>query len=166
MAGAELVGWTSTQRTTVDGAVESEQRVLVNTRLVERTVDGASRLADCYWDELTGFARLLIFAHRHPGGVEVRLLHRGPILLALGPLEAAISDSTTAASHAILSGLLVRRGGGRISFEQVEGDPIELRSSITGFYPRRGPLYGLVQRKLHVVVGRRYFRRLIGGEPA
>jgi hypothetical protein len=166
MTGAELVGWTSTQRTAVDGAVESEQRVLVDVRLVERTEDGARRLADCYWDELIGFGRRLISARRHPGGVEVRLLRRGPILLALGPLEAAISDSTTAASHAILSGLLVRRGGGRISFEQVEGDPIELRSRITGFYPRRGPFYGLVQGKLHIAVGRRYFRRLIGGEPA
>ena len=59
--------------------------------------------------------------------------------LALGPVETEVSPTLTAAGHPILRGLLVRRSGGRISFEQVEGDPVLLRSRISGFHPRRGP---------------------------
>jgi hypothetical protein len=166
MTRAELAGWGSWRRIATDGAVDSEQRVLVGAAVVERNEDGARRLAASYWDELNGFGRRLFSTREHSGGVDVRLLRSGPVLLALGPVETEISRTTTAASHPILGGLLVRRRGGRISFEQLEGEPIELRSRISGFYPRRGPFYGLVQWKLHVAVSRRYFRRLIGGEPA
>ena len=120
-----------------------------------------------YWDALNGFGRRLFIAREHSGGVDVRVLRGGPVLLALGPVETEISRTTIAAlATRSCGGLLVRRRGGRISFEQLEGEPIELRSRISGFYPRRGPFYGLVQWKLHVAVSRRYFRRLIGGEPA
>jgi hypothetical protein len=166
MTRAELAGWGSWRRIATDGAVDSEQRVLVGAAVVERNEDGARRLAASYWDELNGFGRRLFSTREHSGGVDVRLLRSGPVLLALGPVETEISRTTTAASHPILGGLLVRRRGGRISFEQLEGEPTELRSRISGFYPRRGPFYGLVQWKLHVAVSRRYFRRLIGGEPA
>jgi hypothetical protein len=166
VARAELAGWGSWRRIGADGAVDSEQRVQVDAAVVGRSEGGARRLAASYWDELNGFGRRLFSARQHPGGVDVRFLRSGPVLLALGPVETEISGTAIAASHPILGGLLVRRRGGRISFEQLEREPIELRSRISGFYPRRGPFYGLVQWKLHVAVSRRYFRRLIGGEPA
>ena len=166
MARTELAGWGSWRRIATDGAIDSEQRVLVDPAVVERSENGARRLATSYWDALNGFGGRLFNAREHSGGVDVRVLRGGPVLLALGPVETEISRTTIAASHTIIGGLLVRRRGGRISFEQLEGEPIELRSRISGFYPRRGPFYGLVQWKLHVAVSRRYFRRLIRGEPA
>lgn len=166
MTRAELAGWGSWRRIATDGAIDSEQRVLVDAGVVERSEDGARRLAASYWDELNGFGRRLFSVREHSGGVDVRVLGSGPVLLALGPAETEISRTTIAASHAILGGLLVRRPGGRISFEQLETEPTELRSRISGFYPRRGPFYRVVQWKLHVAVSRRYFRRLIGGVPA
>ena len=163
MARADLVGWTSTQAVGADGAVESEQRVVSTAPVVERTEDGARRLAASYWRELGRFAGPLFSAREHSVGVEVRFLGRGPVLLALGAVETELSPRTASASHAIIGGVLVRRRGGRIIFEQVDGDPVQLRSRIIGFHPRRGPFYGLVQRKVHEAVSRRYFQRLLRG---
>lgn len=160
----QLAGWSSTRRSWGDGLVESEQRVTVGRPVVERSEQGARMLAVAYWQELRRFGRGLLAVREHPGGVEVRLLGRRPVVLALGPLETRLTEAATAAAHPILGGLLVRRAGGQISFEQVEGEPTELCSRIIGFSPRRGPFYRLVQWKLHVAVSRRYFRRLLGGD--
>jgi hypothetical protein len=162
---AKLVGWASTQRVSADGSVESEQRVALDVPVVERTEEGAARLASRYWAELRRFGYGVLSVLEHDGGVEIRLLPRGPRLLVLGPAETTVTPAATSVSHSILGGVLVRRRGGRISFEQAEGEPAELRSRITGFYPRRGPFYRLVQRKLHVAVSRRYFRRQAGSRP-
>ena len=138
MARAELAGWGSWRRIATDGTIDSEQRVLVDAAVVERSENGARRLATSYWDALNGWPPPVLCSRalrrsRRQG-------HRGgPVLLALGPVETEISRTNIAASHTIVGGLLVRRGGGRISFEQLEGEPIELRSRISGFYPRRGP---------------------------
>ena len=164
MATSHLQGWASTRRITADGAIESEQRITLDGPVVERSTEGARRLASRYWAELARFGRGLLSVRQHDGGVDVRVLRRGPVVLALGPVETEVSPTLTAAGHPILRGLLVRRSGGRISFEQVEGDPVLLRSRISGFHPRRGPFYALVQWNLHLAVSRRYFRRLIGGE--
>jgi hypothetical protein len=164
MASPHLDGWSSTRRITAEGAVESEQRVTLDRPVVERSTEGARRLATRYWAELTEFGRGLLSVRQHDGGVDVRVLRRGPVVLALGPVETEVSSTVTAAAHPILRGLLVRRRGGRISFEQVEGDPVLLRSRISGFHPRRGPFYALVQWKLHLAVSRRYFRSLTGGQ--
>jgi hypothetical protein len=162
MSAKRLSGWTTTQRVTSTGAVESEQRVMVDAPVVPSSEAGACELAVRYWAEVGRLGRVLLAVREHAAGIEVRLLRWGPVLLALGPAEHEVSSTVTAASHPIIGGLLVRRGGGRISFEQSAGPPVELRSRITGFHPRRGPFYALVQRQLHVAVSRRYFRRLIG----
>ena len=70
----------------------------------------------------------------------------------------------------ISGGLLTRRAAGELSFTQLDGDRIELRSAIRGFYPalaahegRRdwtGALYTSVQSRIHVAISRRYFARL------
>jgi hypothetical protein len=164
MARADLVGWASRQRIAADGAVESEQRVAVDRPVVEPSEEGAKRLASRYWAELRRSGRGLLSVREHPGGIDVRVLGAGPLVLTLGPIETELSPTSTAAAHPILGGLLVRRSGGCISFEQAVGERVELRSRITGFYPRRGLFYGLVQRRLHLAVSRRYFRRLIGGD--
>ena len=101
----------------------------------------------------------------HAGGIDLRLLGFRPVLIALGPVETAYSPASTRARHSIRGGLLVRRSGGSIAFEQIVGERVELRSTIDGFHPRRGPFYVLVQRRFHLALSRRYFRRLIGGDP-
>jgi hypothetical protein len=159
----QLAGWSSTRRSFAGGVVESEQRVTVGRPVVDRSERGARRLAGAYWAELRRFGRGVLAVREHPGGVDVRLVGRR--VLALGPLETRLTDEATAAVHPILGGLLVRRQGGQISFEQLEGEPIVLRSRITGFSPRRGPFYRLVQWNLHLAVSRRYFRRLAGDPP-
>ena len=165
MARAELAGWASTQRIGGDGAVDSEQRVALDRAVVACSEEGARELASRYWAELRRSGRGLISVREHAGGIDLRLLRLGPVLIALGPVETAHSGASAGATHPIRGGLLVRRSGGSIVFEQIVGERVELRSRITGFYPRRGPFYALVQRRLHLAVSRRYFRRLIGGEP-
>jgi hypothetical protein len=79
------------------------------------------------------------------------------VLLRFGrpTLEA---DSTRAVcSYPISGGLLTRRAGGQIAFEQT---PAALRSTIRGFFPRFS-FYDGLQGRAHVAVSRRYFRRLI-----
>lgn len=166
MARAELAGWASTQRVAADGGVTSEQRVTVDRPVVDCSAEGARELASRYWTELDRSARGLISVREHAGGVDVCLLRRRPVLIALGPVETHHSESSAGAAHTIRGGLLVRRGGGTITFEQEVGERVDLRSRIDGFYPRRGPFYALVQRRLHLAVSRRYFRRLAGGDPS
>ena len=101
----------------------------------------------------------------HAAGIDLRLLGFRPVLIALGPVETAYSPASASARHPIRGGLLVRRSGGSIAFEQIVGERVELRSRIDGFHPRRGPFYVLLQRRFHLALSRRYFRRLIGGDP-
>lgn len=137
----------------------------VDRPVVECSAEGAKELASRYWAELDRSARGLISVREHPGGVDVCLLGRRPVLIALGPVETERSENSARAAHPIRGGLLVRRGGGRITFEQEVGERVDLRSTIDGFYPRRGPVYALIQRRLHLAVSRRYFQRLAGGDP-
>ena len=165
MRRVELTDWASTQRTGIDGTVDSEQRVTLDRPVVDCSDRGARELASRYWAELQRSGRRLISVRDHPGGIDLRFLGFRPVLIALGPVETAYSSASTRARHPIRGGLLVRRSGGSIAFEQIVGERVELRSTIDGFHPRRGPFYVLVQRRFHLALSRRYFRRLIGGDP-
>ena len=165
MGRVELTGWASTQQIGTDGTVDSEQRVTLDRPVVECSDRGARELASRYWVELQRSGRRLMSVREHASGIDLRLLGFGPVLIALGPVETAYSPVSAAARHPIRGGLLVRRSGGSIAFEQVVDERVELRSRIDGFQPRRGPFYALVQRRFHLALSRRYFRRLIGGAP-
>jgi hypothetical protein len=165
MGRVELTGWASTQRIGADGTVESEQRVTLDRPVVDCSDRGARELASRYWAELQRSGRRLISVRNHAGGIDLRLVGFRPVLIALGPVETAFSPASARARHPICGGLLVRRSGGSIAFEQIVGERVELRSRIDGFHPRRGPFYVLLQRRFHLALSRRYFRRLIGGDP-
>lgn len=165
MRRVELTGWASTQRIGIDGTVDSEQRVTLDRPVVDCSDRGARELASRYWAELQRSGRRLISVRDHAGGIDLRLLRFRTVLIALGPVETASSPVSARARHPIRGGLLVRRGGGSIAFEQIVGERVELRSTIDGFHPRRGPFYVLVQRRFHLALSRRYFGRLIGGDP-
>ena len=165
MGRVELTGWASTQRIGIDGTVDSEQRVILDRPVVDCSDRGARELASRYWAELQRSGRRLISVRDHAAGIDLRLLGFRPILIALGPVETAYSPASASARHPIRGGVLVRRSGGSIAFEQIVGERVELRSRIDGFHPRRGPFYVLLQRRFHLALSRRYFRRLIGGDP-
>ena len=64
-------------------------------------------------------------------------------------------------TYPIVGGLLVGRPGGALALEQVNGDPVVLRSTLTEYVPRlAGTLYFQVQARLHSLISRRHFARL------
>lgn len=102
--------------------------------------------------------------------IELRLFGRGPVLLRFGEPRLEADRARAACHYPIEGGVLARRSGGSLSFEQVRGDDLELRSTVTGFHPRlamnptgrhwTGTLYRQVQSRIHEAIGRRYFSSL------
>jgi len=171
MVQTELHGWRSVQGRGPDGAIDSDERVTVLRPVVEQSVDGARSLGDRYWLEVRRASRGLLRARRTADGLELRLLGRGPAVLRFGRPETALGEGEVSCRYPILGGLLARRPGGTISLSQTAGDEPQLRAAVTGFVPRlglrpglpdwSGALYDRLQRRAHVAISRRYFRRLI-----
>jgi hypothetical protein len=160
-------GWETWHRQTGDGAVESEQRIVLEQPVVEFTHAGAERLGAAYWPEVRRITGSLVRPRRRGTALELRVLG-GPVLLRFGPPKIEASDTRAACSYPILGGLLASRPAGEITFEQTTG---AMRSTIRGFFPRlaaregrrhwTGALYDQLQSRVHLAVTRRYFRRLI-----
>lgn len=153
------------------GAIDSEQRLAVHRPVVTADLRGARRLGDVYWRAVAAYTRGIVRPRVSARGLELRLLGVGPALLRFaGPILSA-HDGSVVSRYRIVGGLLARTPAGSISFEQSESDPVQLRSAITGFFPRlaarpgrprwTGALYGQVQVRLHLGVSRRYFARLL-----
>jgi hypothetical protein len=167
----DLQGWEASQGQREDGAVESEQRVVLSTPVVEFSEQGGERLGRVYWREVERITGRLVRARDRQGAIELRLLGRGPSLLRFGAPTIKATTTLVCCSYPIEGGLLARRPGGEIIFAQT-GDPSPVvRSAIRGFFPSlasrdasrgwTGALYNRVQSRIHVVVSRRYFVRLI-----
>jgi hypothetical protein len=153
-----------------DGSVGSSQRVRLEGPVVPFSIEGALELGQSYWPEVErstlGAVRQQERAHR----IELRLFGRGPVLLRFGEPRLEADAARAACHYPIEGGLLARRPGGLLSFEQVRGHDLELRSTITGFHPRlaanptgrhwTGTLYDQVQSRIHEAIGRRYFSSL------
>ena len=132
---------------------------------------GAHRLGWAYWEEVERATRGLVRVRSTGGGVELRLLHNGPLLLGFGPPELEVRPQSVFCSYAIVGGLLARAEGGVLTFAQERARPWYLRTSIRGFFPRLGALpgrpgwtgflYVQVQARLHRTVARRYAARLV-----
>jgi hypothetical protein len=166
-----MEGWETWQRQTDEGAVESEQRVLLAVPVVDFSATGAERLGSTYWREVERVTRRLVRGRERNNSLELLLLGKGPPLLRFGPPTLEATDSLVGCTYPIRGGLLARRPAGEISFAQLGGSRPVLRSTIRGFYPRlaaregssdwTGALYSHVQSRIHVAVSRRYFMRLI-----
>jgi hypothetical protein len=150
-------GWESWQRHTSDGAIEAEQRVALGRPVVDYSAAGAERLGRTYWREVRRVTRSLVGVDERDGAVALRLLRRGPVLLRFGRPALEADGVRAACTYPIAGGLLTRRPGGEIAFEQTSTG---LRSTIHGFFPRIA-FYDRLQGRAHVAVSRRYFRRLI-----
>jgi hypothetical protein len=171
-ASVELDGWESWQGQRDDGAVESEQRVVLRTPVVEFSEAGAEHLGRVYWREVERITGRLVQAQDRQGSIELRLLGRGPSLLRFGAPTIEATTTLVCCTYPIEGGLLTRRPGGEIVFCQTGDRPTIVRSTIRGFFPSlaartgspdwTGALYNRVQSRIHVVVSRRYFARLIG----
>jgi hypothetical protein len=171
MSRRELRGWRSSSRQSRSGAIASKQRVSIDVPVTAATIDGARALGQRYWLEVEGFTRGLVRARRSGETTELRLLGRGPLLLAFAAPQLRASASVALCRYPIRGGLLARRAAGAISFAQTAPPRAELRSAITGFFPAlaarpglpawTGALYRGVQARLHLSISRRYFSRLI-----
>jgi hypothetical protein len=170
MARQELLGWSSSEQYSETGAVRFEQRVRSAGLLVDQTEQGALALGQRYWTEVERFTCRLVRVRQRERGLELRLL--GVTLLRFGTPLAAVDESGTWSRFPIIGGLLARSPSGSITFAQTVGPAVELRATIDGFFPRfdsrpghhpwTGALYRQVQRRLHLVISRRYFHRLLG----
>ena len=166
-----MQGWENWQRQTADGAVESEQSVVLREPVVEFSSAGAAHLGEAYWQEVERVTRGLVRARSRGDTLVLRLLGRGPALLRFGPPSLQATEALVRCSYPIAGGLLARRAAGEIVFAQVGGSELVLRSSIRGFFPSlsaregrpdwTGALYSHVQGRIHVAISRRYFRRVL-----
>jgi hypothetical protein len=167
----EVEGWEAWQGQRDDGAVESEQRVVLRTPVVEFSEPGGEQLGLVYWREVERITRRLVQARHRQGSIELRLLGRGPSLLRFGAPTIKATTTLVCCSYPIEGGLLAQRPGGEISFAQTGDESPVVRSAIRGFFPSlasrtaspdwTGALYNRVQSRIHLAVSRRYFARLI-----
>jgi hypothetical protein len=162
--------WSSSQAQSLSGAFESVQLAELPAPVVERSAAGARRLGELYWRELERSTLGLVRARPAAGAPQLRLLGLGPALLRFGQPEIEVSSSSVSCLYPIRGGVLARSPAGAISFTQTGSDDVELRSEISGFFPRlavrprrrrwNSLLYLHVQARLHVALGRRYVARL------
>jgi hypothetical protein len=145
-------------------SVTSHETATAAGPVVEPSPRGAETLATNYWREVEATTRRLVRADAVDGRVEVRLLGRGPALIRLGPAVVLADHASVICTYPILGGLLVGRPGGALALEQLNGDPVVLRSTLTEYVPSlAGTLYFQIQARLHSLISRRYFVRLSGG---
>ena len=170
-SAVEADGWESWLCQRDDGAVESEQRVVLRAPVVDFSETGGEHLGCVYWSEVERVTRRFVQARDREGSIELRLLGRGPSLLRFGAPKIEATATLVCCSYPIEGGLLAQRPGGEIVFAQTGDGPAVVRSAIRGFFPSlasrtgspdwTGALYNRVQSRIHVVVSRRYFARLI-----
>jgi len=167
---AHAESWRSTQTRSAAGAFESVQQIKFPAPVVERSEAGARRLGELYWQEVERSTFGLIRTRTDAGSLEVRLLGMKPALLRFGQPTHDVGATSVSCLYPIRGGLLARTPAGSISFTQTGSGAVEVRSAITGFFPRlasrrqwrrwQGLLYPQIQARLHVALGRRYFARL------
>jgi hypothetical protein len=143
-----------------DRSVVNEQTMRAARPIVPFSDEGAKTLGRTYWIEVTRASRWLVRYRETREGLELSVLGVGPSLLRLGGVEVAVGAEHISCTYRIRGGLLALGERGTLSVSQVGGDPTELRVSVDGFVPRGGLIYAL-QRRLHVAISRRFFRRLV-----
>lgn len=163
--------WSSSQARSSTGAFESVQSVGLPAPVVEHSVAGARRLGELYWREVERSTLRLVRARVRTGAPLLQLLGLGPALLRFGQPELSVSPVSVTCLYPIRGGMLARIPAGSISFTQTGLDEVEVRSAISGYFPRlaarpdrprwNGLLYPQIQARLHVALGRRYFARLL-----
>jgi hypothetical protein len=156
-------GFRSIERRSPDRSLVTEQTLRTSRSIVPFSDAGARALGGGYWVEVTRATRRLLRYRETGEGLELRILGVPPALLRLGSVEVAVGMEHISCTYRIRGGLLALGEGGTISMSQVGRSPTELRVAVDGFLARGGLLYAL-QRRLHVAISRRFFRRLVAEE--
>jgi hypothetical protein len=161
----ELDGWRSAHRRGPDGEIDSDECVRATRPIVSPTPDGALDLGRLYWREVERASRRIVRLRPDGDGLELCLLGVGPALLRFGRPEVVVGDAGVGVRYPIRGGVLARRPVGSITLSQAGSDTPEVCAAVVGFVPRLGrtPLYGQLQRRVHVRISRGYFRRLLRG---
>ena len=157
MRGRSLDGWDTSDRRDPGGAVGSTQRLLAGRALVDPSDEGARRLCQGYWLAVRRASGGLVRPQERDGRIDVLLLGLPPALLRLE--QSAVTAGWVGCSFRIAGGLLARRAGGTLAVFQ--GEAGELHVVVDGFVPRLGLVWRVLQRRFHVAISRRYFRRLL-----
>ena len=159
--------WSTLERETDEGAVESRQWVTVPRELVANDEDGARELGNRYLAEVDRFSHGLVRARPRRDGTSL-VLAGVVTLLRFGPPELGHDDGSVECRYPIRGGLLVARPGGSLLLAQRPG--VELELLVSGYFPRLGggsrrslrrALYTAVQARAHRAVGRRFFEAAV-----
>jgi hypothetical protein len=156
------------------GKVGSRQVVMLARGVVSENESGARQLGRSYWIAVEQSTHGLVRrVRRAEGGNDLCLLGRGPALLRLGPAQLEVRSGRVSCRYCILGGILARRAGGCLTFNQSRATGALVSSTVIGFHPRlgrqagrpawSGALYPQLQARLHHFIGRRWLTQLIGG---
>ena len=129
------------------------------------TKESGLALGRAYWLEVRRASKGLVHSRETRDGVELSVLGVGPPLLRLGVARVRLGRDCVSCCYPIEGGLLSLRAGGALVVSQVGRDRSELMVSVSGFSARLGgTCYRQLQRRIHLAVSRRYFRRLLTRE--
>lgn len=142
--------------------ITSHEAVTAARPVVESSPQGAEALAASYWREVEATTQRLVRANAVDGSIDLHLFGQGPALFRLGPPAILAGLESVTCTYPIVGGLLVGRPGGELALEQLSGNPVVLRSTLTEYVPRfAGALYYQVQARIHSLIARRFFARLV-----
>ena len=160
--------WSTLERETDAGAVESRQWIRVPCELVANDERGAHELVRRYLAEVARFSHGLVRPRLRRDGVEL-VLAGAVTLLRFGPPRLGHDDGGVECRYPIRGGLLVARPGGSLLVAQRPG--VELELVVAGYFPRLGGttsrrslrrgLYTALQARAHRAVGRRFFEAAV-----
>lgn len=165
--GRMEVRWSTLERETDEGAVESRQWITVPRELVANDENGARELGRRYLAEVARFSRGLVRPRLRRDGTSL-VLAGAVTLLRFGPPQLGHDDGSVECRYPIRGGLLVARPGGSLLLAQRRG--VELELFVSGYFPRLGTasrrslrrgLYTGFQARAHRAVGRRFFEAAV-----
>jgi hypothetical protein len=162
MRARRLQGWDSVYTRGPDGVIESDERIALNGPLVAWTKAGARELGERYWNEVRRATFGLVRLRERRDGSELRLLPVDACLLRFGCAELAAGEHGVTCRFPIRGGVLAKQAAGALVLSQSGHETPQLRAAVTGFVPRLGSWpYDQIQRRVHVAISRRFFRRLL-----
>ena len=164
-----MARWSTLERETDAGAVESRQWITLPRQLVAPDERGARDLGRRYLAEVARYSHGLVRPRPERDGVAL-VLAGVVTLLRFGFPELGHDDGNVECRYPIRGGLLVARPGGSLLVAQHPG--VELELFVAGYFPRLGgslrrrslrrTLYTALQARAHRAVGRRFLEGAAG----
>jgi hypothetical protein len=160
--------WSTLERETDAGAVESRQWIMLPRELVANDEGGAHELGGRYLAEVVRFSHGLVRPQLRRDGVAL-VLAGAVTLLRFGRPQLGHKHGSVECRYPITGGLLVAHPGGSLLVAQRPG--VELELFVAGYFPRLGGttsrrslrrgLYTALQARAHRAVGRRFFEAAV-----